>query len=672
MTTAAQPGHAPSLASPAVFGRPWFSRGVTRLAAIARRRFGQSLAQRFVMMSLALLALIQLLSFLAIDDSMRRHARAALPEQLTMGSRTLESMMQWRSEKLVEGARLLAADYGFRSAVQSNDRDTIASVLANHGARIGATEVALLATDFSLVATADGTHSRYRVTWSSVERLAERAAQAGAATDIAIVDGMPRQRALVPLKAPMLVGWVLMYFPLPASISDDLYKLSAVDLTVLSRPRADVPFAVAFTHVEPTQAQALAQHAWVDPRDVLRAGTASPDDVLIGPEEFIVQPVWLTPLGDAAGTPEVVALLSVSIHKAMRPPRDLQIAWLLTTLLGFLAFAIGSAYTARRVTTPLKALALAAERLGSGDHNTPVRGAWRRDEVGELALAFEQMRVSIAATQEQVVQSEKMASIGQLAAGVAHEINNPIGFVFSNFGTLEDYLARLFKMLAAYQQEESALSGTPAALRLQSLREDIELDYLREDIPALMSESKDGIQRVRKIVQDLKDFSHVDARQQWESVDLHAGLDSTLNIVNNEIKYKADVAREYGVLPEVECLPSELNQVFMNLLVNAAHSIGEQRGTITLRTGTAGPEVWVEVADNGSGIAPESLKRIFDPFFTTKPVGKGTGLGLSLSYGIVKKHGGRIEVSSELGRGTRFRVFVPARRPVAPSALVPL
>ena len=268
--------------------------------------------------------------------------------------------------------------------------------------------------------------------------------------------------------------------------------------------------------------------------------------------------------------------------------------------------------------------------------------------------------------QDKLVQSEKLASIGQLAAGVAHEINNPIGFIFSNFGTLEKYLAQLFGMLAAYEAAEPALAGTPAAAQLLRLREEIELDYLKDDIPALMTESKDGIQRVRKIVQDLKDFSRVDARQEWEWVSLHTGIDSTLNIVNNEIKYKADVVRSYGDLPQVQCLSSELNQVFMNLLVNAAHAMpgGERgRGSIHVRTGVEGDAVWVEIEDNGSGIAKENLTRIFDPFFTTKAVGQGTGLGLSLSYGIVKKHHGRMEVDSEPGRGTRFRVTVPVRQP---------
>ena len=240
--------------------------------------------------------------------------------------------------------------------------------------------------------------------------------------------------------------------------------------------------------------------------------------------------------------------------------------------------------------------------------------------------------------------------------------------MFSNFGTLEEYLASLFRMLEAYRAAEPALAGSVAAGALARLREEIELDYLLSDIPALMSESRDGLKRVRKIVQDLKDFSHVDSREEWEIVDLHTGLDSTLNIVANEIKYKAEVVKAYGVLPRVECLPHELNQVFMNLLVNAAHAIGAERGVVTLRTFVAPDQsVCVEVADTGCGIAPQDLKRIFDPFFTTKEVGKGTGLGLSLSYGIVKKHGGRIEATSEIGQGTTFRVSLPVRRP-APAA----
>jgi len=262
----------------------------------------------------------------------------------------------------------------------------------------------------------------------------------------------------------------------------------------------------------------------------------------------------------------------------------------------------------------------------------------------------------------QLLQSEKMASIGQLAAGVAHEINNPIGYVNSNLGTLGQYVENLFKVADAYERAESALAGHPLLDEIRSLKQETDWEYLKQDVRDLLRESGEGIGRVKQIVQDLKDFSHVD-QAEWQWVDLHKGLDSTLNIVHSEIKYNAEVVREYGSLPQVECLASQLNQVFMNMLVNASHAIGEgARGRITIRTGAEGDMVWVEISDTGKGIAPENLKRIFDPFFTTKPVGKGTGLGLSLSYGIVDKHQGSIEVESEVGQGTTFRIRLPVRQ----------
>ncbi|WP_095110465.1 ATP-binding protein [Pseudomonas sp. Irchel 3E20] len=264
--------------------------------------------------------------------------------------------------------------------------------------------------------------------------------------------------------------------------------------------------------------------------------------------------------------------------------------------------------------------------------------------------------------ESQLVQSEKLASLGQLAAGVAHEINNPVGFISSNLSTLGTYFGQMQQMLEAYRQAEAALAPGEPRLGLEQLRASLELDFLLQDIPQLIKESKDGIGRVSQIVKDLKDFSRVDSTQHWQWADLQQGMDSTLNIVAAEIKYKADVVKQYVPLPEVECLPSQINQVVMNLIVNAAQAMGSERGTITLSNGVQGDTVWLQVADNGAGIAPQHLAKIFDPFFTTKPVGQGTGLGLSLSYGIIKKHRGEITVHSEVGKGTTFRVELPIRQ----------
>jgi two-component system, NtrC family, sensor kinase len=261
----------------------------------------------------------------------------------------------------------------------------------------------------------------------------------------------------------------------------------------------------------------------------------------------------------------------------------------------------------------------------------------------------------------QLLQSEKLASIGQLAAGVAHEINNPICFVNANLSSLKDYAAKLLTMLDAYESCGGLLQQDPViAARLQQVRKEADIDFVRSDIASLIAESLEGTDRVRIIVQDLRDFSRA-GEAVWEWANIHACLDSTLNVVRNEIRYKAEVIRDYGVLPQVECYPSQLNQVFMNLLINGAQSIAGQ-GSITIRTGAEGGEVWVAISDTGAGIAPENMARIFDPFFTTKPVGKGTGLGLSLCYGIVERHGGRIAVRSTVGEGTTFTIHLPIQR----------
>jgi len=261
-------------------------------------------------------------------------------------------------------------------------------------------------------------------------------------------------------------------------------------------------------------------------------------------------------------------------------------------------------------------------------------------------------------TQRQLLHSEKMAAIGQLAAGVAHEINNPIGYVFSNITSLAGYVNDLLRLIRTY---EAAGVASP---EIANLRSDIDIEFLAEDILSLIAESQDGIDRVKQIVQSLKDFSRSEDGEAFRLADIHRCIDSTINVVNNEIKYKAEVVRNYGDVPEVECLSSQVNQVIMNLLVNAAQAI-DTRGTITVRTRVEAEGVRIDISDTGSGIPPEIAHRIFDPFFTTKPVGKGTGLGLSLSYRIVSNHGGWIKAQPTLPHGTTFTVWLPLRQPAA-------
>lgn len=286
---------------------------------------------------------------------------------------------------------------------------------------------------------------------------------------------------------------------------------------------------------------------------------------------------------------------------------------------------------------------------------------WLKDQNAFLEAEVERRHQENQQVHLQLLQSEKLAAIGQLAAGIAHEINTPIGFVNSNLNSLDTYLSDIFTVLDAYDAQVANNPIEPDALqKLLELKQQKDIDYLRTDIPQLLAESREGLSRVRDIIQDLKDFSHIESNN-WELSDLHKGIDSTLNIIANELKYHCTVHKEYGNIPEIVCLPSQINQVFMNLLINAAQAI-ESQGDIVIRTNCNDREVWVEIKDNGKGIAPEHLPRLFEPFFTTKPVGKGTGLGLSISRNIIRKHSGRIEVSSEIGQGSTFRIWLPIHR----------
>jgi signal transduction histidine kinase len=257
-----------------------------------------------------------------------------------------------------------------------------------------------------------------------------------------------------------------------------------------------------------------------------------------------------------------------------------------------------------------------------------------------------------------------MASIGQLAAGIAHEINNPLSFVVLNLNHVANYGRGLLKIVEQYDKvatlvkESTITTELEAALAgVEDAKAEEELEEIQEELPCLLQESQDGAERIRAIVLNLKEFSHTGEGAQ-KHADINRCLQSTLKIVSYELKYKAKVIEQYGDVPEILCFPQELNQVFMNLLVNASHAI-KQNGEIRISTARRDEHVLIEISDSGCGIPPENLGRIFETFFTTKEVGKGTGLGLSISSEIVKKHQGRIEVESTVGVGTTFRIWLP-------------
>lgn len=276
--------------------------------------------------------------------------------------------------------------------------------------------------------------------------------------------------------------------------------------------------------------------------------------------------------------------------------------------------------------------------------------------------------VNVQKTQVQLSQSAKMAAVGQLASGIAHEINNPISFVSSNLFSLEDYVRSLIAVVEAYERIEFADANNRQAYQgIDFLKRQMDLDYLKHDLPLMLAESKSGVARVTSIVHELRIFSQLGEAHEWQIVDVHKELDSTLDAILDEIKQKkAKFTKTYALLPSIQCLPWQLDRVFLNLLLNAVQAIPDS-GEISIRTGQDRGSIWVEITDTGVGIRPEDLPRIFDPFFSTKQ--ERPGLGLSICYAIVERHQGRIEVNSEVGVGTSFHITLPQSQDMSSRSL---
>src|SRR5882724_1449045 len=269
---------------------------------------------------------------------------------------------------------------------------------------------------------------------------------------------------------------------------------------------------------------------------------------------------------------------------------------------------------------------------------------------------LERQKAELERLQAQLVHSEKMASLGQLASGVAHELNNPAGFILSNMETLRNYTTALEQLLKFYD----TVSLTPDhSIRAAAIKEDIRYEKLMHDLSLLIADCQEGASRLCDIVKNLRTFSRLD-EAEFKKVHIHEGIDSTIRLLSRY--YSSDhlsLERQYGELPPIDCFAGQLNQVWMNLLVNAAQAIGDREGRVKIETQLQGETVVVSISDTGDGIATENLNRIFDPFFTTKPVGEGTGLGLFTTYSIVKRHGGTISAESHSGKGTIFTVVLP-------------
>jgi len=346
-------------------------------------------------------------------------------------------------------------------------------------------------------------------------------------------------------------------------------------------------------------------------------------------------------------------------------------------------------WLARNISVPVLALRDAANKVGEGDLTQRVISN-SGDEIGELASAFNKMVEDLAkarealsmanhhlaitnealhatvtdlrAAQEQLIQAEKMASLGQLTAGIAHEINNPINFVTANVQPLKNDLADILSIIARYDQTIREKGIEDEFLEVEQFKMDANIDLTLKEVNDLLKGIEDGAMRTSEIVKGLRNFSRLD-QNVFRKANLNESLESTLTLLHSSYKNRIEITRQFGPIPEVDCFPGQINQVFMNILSNAIQAIPAE-GTIFIRTWQANDMVKISIRDTGTGMKEEVQKKIFDPFFTTKDVGKGTGLGLSISFGIIQKHNGELEVFSKLGEGTEFLILIPIQQPL--------
>ena len=305
-----------------------------------------------------------------------------------------------------------------------------------------------------------------------------------------------------------------------------------------------------------------------------------------------------------------------------------------------------------------------SERLRASERALEEKNRRLQEALSSVERAHAEVQTAYGRLQQaeaHLVHSEKMRGLGQLVAGVAHELNNPISFVAGNIEHLRTSVQRLTAVLEAYA--DAPLPPDERA-RLEERRRELRIDAVLADLPALLDDCEEGARRTTDIVRQLRAFSRSNERETWQRTDLHRAIESTLALMAHRLADRIAVHRDFGPLPDVECLPGQLNQVFMNLLANATDAIGGRKGTVWITTRTDQDNVTISIRDDGPGMTPETCARVFEPFFTTKPVGQGTGLGLSVSYGIVARHRGTLHAVSALGAGSTFTITLPVRQPV--------
>lgn len=642
----------------------------------------RSLQSRIVWFFSILFIGVQVLTFVAVYWVSKDNVLGQLGQNLIYAEHIFNRLITERGKQMASETRILAADFGFLAAVSSNDKATVRSAVENLTLRIQGQRGFYIGLDKKVVADTAEYSEGSPFLFLDAIRIAEKDGQAVA---FGLIDGELFELAVVPVLAPVSIGWVAIAVAVDGNLVEHFKSLSSIVLEISIVERSAMGNRILASSLSEVQKQALNERI-----SQYQMPTAQGSKLVeLGMNVFLTKSQQLP---TARTDQSILAFLQIDLAKALHPYLILLYAALGLLGLGLIATLFGGILIAGRITQPVRLLSEATQRISAGqfDQLIPVK---QRDELGLFAENFNVMTSKLKKTleeleefnrtlekkveqrtaqykqaneeltqamyrlkmaQSQLVQSEKMASLGQLVAGVAHELNTPIGAINANMPILGEYIDQTISVIDQLKPADLSESGVQA---LGKMLEEIEFDFIKEDAPSLIVSVKNASARVKEIVLSLRNFSRLD-EAEIKDVLLEEGLNNALSFLQHSFKVDVEVVKDYRLNKAVSCYAGLINQVFVNLIINAEQAIKDQ-GVISLATRQEDDMAIVEIKDNGHGMSDDVLQKIFDPFFTTKAVGSGTGLGLSIAYGIMEKHNGSISVSSVLGEGSIFTLKLP-------------